>query len=185
MGILATMSLSKKLLLAAFMICFASGILALSLQSTNTGSQAFTVPSTAQQPMAKLVFNEMIPGNPIYALHMMRDRIRLQLTKDPVKNAWLQVEYANRRMETATLLIDRGEASTAISTLAKAQIYMGQAAEILTRIDPSQLAPLKLNLLEHRKQLEAAKSHLTNTDTSRLDNLIDYNASLIQTISRY
>lgn len=185
MGILATLSGTKKLFLAGGMIVFASCILALSLQSTNAGSSAFTLPSTAQQPMSKFVLREMIPGNPMYALYMARDRIVLELTKDPVQNGLLRVEYANRRMETAKILIDRDETAAAVSTLAKAQIYMGKAVELFTTYDQSKLPQLKVQLLEHRKQLEAAKAHLINADPSRLDDLIGFNASLIQTISRY
>jgi len=185
MGILAAISVTKKLLLAALLIVFAMFILGASLQSTNADNSSFTTPMAAQQPMQKLILNEVVPGNPLYALRMIGDRVRLELTFNPVENAWLRVEYANRRLETATLLLKHDEELAAINTMAKAEIYLGKAAELLNTHDRTQLAKLQPVLLEHRRQLEGLKSILhADSEKTRVDQLINYNASLYQTISR-
>lgn len=183
-GILAAISTRKKIFLAVGLVVLAFFILATSLQSTNAGSSLVSYAPTTQQPLSKMLSREMIPGNPLYTLMMIKDRILLDLTFDPVQNAWLRVEYANRRLGYAKTLLNNNEGASAINTMAKAEIYLGKAVELIQRNEVSQLPKMQTILLEHQRVLRESKQHLSDEEKARVDSLLNYNASLVQTISK-
>lgn len=182
---MAAISTRQKALAAVVLLTLAVFILGLSLQSSNTGFSPALYPSSTQRPLAKLMSHEMVPGNPMYTLLMVKDRVVLEFTFDPIENAWLRVEYANRRLEYAQTLLENKEEVLAITTMAKAQIYLGQAVELVQKHDAGQLEKLRAILLEHQVALRTTKELLTDSDKARIDQLIGYNASLVQTISRH
>jgi hypothetical protein len=184
-GILAAISTKKKIFLAVGLVVLAFFILAMSLQSSNLGFSPVQYAPTTQQPLSKMLSREMIPGNPLYLLLMVKDAVVLDLTLDPMKNAWLRVEYANRRLGYAKTLLNKHEGPLAINTIAKAEIYLGKAVELIQRNDPSQLSALQGILVQHQQALRDAKAQLSDEDQARVDSLLHYNESLVQTISRH
>lgn len=102
----------------------AVAIMAVSLASASRAESKDTSPISTR----RLYFNqEILPDHLLYPVAMVGDRARLVVATDVDERAQLQVLYAERRLDSAHKLIEKGESDLAITTLTKAQKYMLQA----------------------------------------------------------
>lgn len=72
----------------------------------------------------------ILPDHFLYPLKMIRDRILLFFTTDPLKKAVLLLQFADKRVRAAEALInEKGEIELGISTLTKAEKYLERAID--------------------------------------------------------
>jgi hypothetical protein len=76
-----------------------------------------------------LVYPGILPDHVLYPLKMLRDRIWLWLTFDPVARSERLLLFADKRLGAAKALIEGGKAELGISTLTKGEKYLEQAIE--------------------------------------------------------
>ncbi|HZZ98334.1 MAG TPA: DUF5667 domain-containing protein [Candidatus Saccharimonadia bacterium] len=184
MGILASIPLARKFLLAVAMLFFGVFVLGMSFSSTKGKLSPITYPGQdAQKPFAKLMTSQMVPGNPLYLVLMARDRVELTLITDPVQNAWKRAELADARMQTSIVLIHSGEVELGINTMSKAEQYLATAADLLRANDPSQLVKLEAVMIEHHEIMTELKQNINDADKSHLDQVLDFNTIMIQKIT--
>lgn len=74
-----------------------------------------------------LPYPGLLPDHPLYFLKMIRDRIRLWLTRDALARAGLMLHYADKRMAASLVLAEKGKVGLAASTATKAQMYVERA----------------------------------------------------------
>ncbi|MBI5151465.1 MAG: hypothetical protein HZA34_02730 [Candidatus Pacebacteria bacterium] len=177
----------RYLILSLFVGLFACIILFLSLRSSDSLTKQ---PSDlyATRPLAKLLGGKIIPGNPLYLFYMARDRIRFITEHRPQERYLLLVEYARSRLLAAQELIRYDEVSLGITTLAKAEVYLGLAVETLLKyhpeqtIDQHQINQLFTALTIHEQYMREIHDALSDTQKTELDKLISYNLALQQTL---
>lgn len=173
--------------MSLFVGIFACIILFLSLRSTGSLTKQ-AADLHAPRPLAKLLEGKMIPGNPLYLFYMARDRIRLLSERRPQERYVLLVEYARSRLLAAQELMRYDEVSLGITTLAKAEVYLGLAVETLLKyqsaqtIDQRQINQLFTTLTIHEQYMREIHNELSDTQKSEIDKLLSYNLALQQTL---
>lgn len=91
----------------------------------------------AEQQDYALPYPGILPDHPLYFPKMVRDRVVLVVTRDPVSRSELLLHYANKRMAAADVLIEQGKPELAIETATKAQHYLTTSASVLTEVPDS------------------------------------------------
>ena len=74
-----------------------------------------------------LPYPGILPDHLLYPLKMVRDRIWLFLTTDPLKKAELYLLFADKRLGAAKALIEGEQLDLGLGTLTKAEKYLEQA----------------------------------------------------------
>lgn len=161
----------------------------LSLRSANLIGQIVSPDVKNQKPVEKFISGKRIPGNPIYPFYMIWDKVRLETTRDPFLHMQLLTELANTRLATVQQLYMDDEHALAISTLAKAEVYLGRAAQELVEeakrgtVRQEHVGALLFVTNEHLTFMNMMKQGLGDQDKNRVDALIQYTMSLQQTIN--
>ena len=135
----------KKIVLISVALFFGVGILMTSVlrtsaQTVNDGLEAEAVEfvvTEAEEPTPaaetaveyNLTWPGILPDHFLYPIKMIRDRIWLFLTTDNYKKAELMLKYADKRVWSASMLVDREKYDLAASTATKAEKYLQQAIE--------------------------------------------------------
>lgn len=68
-----------------------------------------------------LAFPGMLPDNRLYKLKVLRDKVTLFLTRDPMKKAQYHLLLADKRIHMAAMLVDKGEIELAKETALKGE----------------------------------------------------------------
>lgn len=74
-----------------------------------------------------LPYPGILPDHSLYSLKMLRDRVWLFLTMDPVKKGELLLLFSDKRLGAGKALIEGGKTELGISTLAKGEKYLEQS----------------------------------------------------------
>ncbi|MBI4035154.1 MAG: hypothetical protein HY381_02045 [Candidatus Chisholmbacteria bacterium] len=69
----------------------------------------------------------ILPDHPLYWLKVVRDRVGLWLTTEPVARAERLLVYADRRMSEALSLSESGQGELAVVTAQRAEEYLARA----------------------------------------------------------
>lgn len=121
-------------------LVFAGGVLAASVvRTTAQTSSNFKIttltnvtPSPTISPAPTevdyyLVYPGILPDHFLYPLKMVRDRILLFLTVNPIKKTEVLLLFADKRLGAGKALIEGGKTELGISTLSKAEKYLERA----------------------------------------------------------
>lgn len=132
----------KKVAPILAVLVFAVGILFISVgqlgksvkPSFAAASLKFSVPPSSEatiSPKPKseyyLVYPGILPDHPFYKFKMIRDRIWLLLTTDPLKKAELYLLLADKRIGAGKVLVEGNKVPLGISTLIKGEKYFEKA----------------------------------------------------------
>jgi len=132
----------KKVAQILAVLGFATEILFISLNQTAekvepsfaAASLKFSVPPASEatvspQPKSDyyLVYPGILPDHPFYKLKMIRDRLWLWLTPDPLKKAEVCLLFADKRIGAGKVLVEGNKVSLGISTLMKGEAYFEKA----------------------------------------------------------
>lgn len=74
-----------------------------------------------------LPYPGILPDHPLYFLKMIRDRIWLLLTTDPLKKAEVLLLFADKRIGAARVLVEGGKPELGLTTATKAEKYLEKA----------------------------------------------------------
>jgi hypothetical protein len=74
-----------------------------------------------------LPYPGILPDHPLYWLKMVRDRVRLWLTREPLARAERLLLYADKRLGAGWALIDGEKTDLGVTTLTKAEKYLERA----------------------------------------------------------
>ena len=126
----------KKIIFLIAVVVFAFWVLAVSVVRTvaiegQSASQNYkiTVPTATQSVQKQeidyfLAYPGILPDHFLYPVKMIRDRIRLWLTVEPLKKAELMLLFADKRLGAGKVLIEGNKVDLGISTLSKAEKYL-------------------------------------------------------------
>jgi len=187
----------KNVFLIAAALVFAFGILTASVYRTSAQTVApnFKVESLEMEmtegeeeatPEAKepvdyvLPWPGILPDHFLYPLKMVRDRIWLFLTTDPLNKAELLLKFADKRIYSAQLLFDKGKAEQGLSTATKAEKYLERAinqekvAREKGKDTAAFLEKLAKATLKHEEILLEMKEKIGETGKSVIDTTLEY-----------
>jgi len=120
----------KKAFLISASLVFAFGILVTSVLRTSAQT-AVNEESQVLAAKAKveyyLPYPGILPDHFLYPIKMIRDKILLFLTTEPLKRAQRLLHYADKMVEAARILVEGGKPELGVSTATKAEKYLEQA----------------------------------------------------------
>src|SRR3989344_6584615 len=90
-------------------------------------SISITPTPSVDLPKYDLPYPGILPGNFLYNLKALRDRIMEGLISDPTKKSGFYLLQADKRLSASLMLFDRGENALAETTLSKSQNYLEKA----------------------------------------------------------
>lgn len=128
------------------LLVFASGVLLTSVWRTsaqtlrendgataspliNNGMAVAASESADKRVEYDLTWPGILPDHFLYPVKMIRDRIWLWLTTDSLKKAELLLRFADKRVWSAQILLDKGQPDLAASTATKAEKYLQRAID--------------------------------------------------------
>jgi hypothetical protein len=168
--------MGKKIFFISLVILFAFAILLVSILRSASVRHSFNqnTPITTDENTNKLNSDldqmqinyylaypgGVLPGDLLWPIKAFRDRLWLLLTTDASKKSELNLLFADKRIQSARVLFEKGEYDLGFSTLSKAEKYLEKAALIQEQesqkgADASELAMTLANAsLRHRQLLK-------------------------------
>lgn len=116
----------KKLFLVLAGLVFTLGILTTSKVILAAPTPTPT-PAAAKKVDYFLAYPGILPDHFLYPVKMIRDRIWLWLTVDPLKKAEVMLLFADKRLGAGKALVEGGKADLGMTTLSKAEKYLESA----------------------------------------------------------
>lgn len=150
------------------------------LTTIGTESEGKEATEEAEKVVYDLTWPGVLPDHFLYPVKMLRDRIWLWLTTDPLKKADLLLRLADKRVWSAQLLLEKGKADLAVTTAAKAERYLEQAisqAEVAQQKGKDTtifLERLSRATLKHEEVLSAMKERAEETTQPAIDSALEY-----------
>ena len=177
----------KKAILVVAVLIFAGGILIASVLRTSAQTpSAENSPQISPSPQEVekvdyfLPYPGILPGHFLYPIKMIRDKILLFLTTEPLKRGERLLHYADKRIEAARLLAENGRQSLAVTTATKAEKYLERAInqEKEARAKGKKTHPFLVELskasLKHQQVLLEIKGKTSSVEQSVIDSLLHY-----------
>lgn len=133
----------KKIWYSAAGIVFAFLILSISMvrySRQNLSENSFEYEVSVSTDSASLdnyhlPYPGILPDHPLYVLKMVRDRAKLIIVTDEIREAELLLFYADKRIGTAEALLRESKLNLAEATAQKAEQYMAKAMEVMRSLD--------------------------------------------------
>lgn len=125
----------KKTALISAALVFAFGILTVSVLKTSAQTplpegqveDSQVLAATKEKVEYYLPYPGILPDHFLYPVKMIRDKILLFLTTEPLKRAERLLHYADKRIEAARILVEGGKQELGVTTATKAEKYLEQA----------------------------------------------------------
>jgi len=194
----------KKGCFLVIILALAFGVLFFSVEQTSVDAQAGLATSSARFVVADeasvsaypktdypLPYPGILPDNPLYKLKMVRDRLWIFLTPDPIDRSELFLLYADKRLGAGKALIEGGQVSLGLSTLTKGEKYLERA---VLEAEKAQKQGKKLNKLPdklakaclgHQEILTELRLGLAAEGKSEIDEQLKLVESLTQKLSLF
>ncbi len=196
------MKILRKAILILTLLVFATGILGASIWQTvaqATGEDsvlliegeetAGSIPGQATEEGNKVdydlhwggtLYSGILPDHLLYPLKMIRDKIWLFLTTDPLKKAELYLKFADKRLLAAEALVNVNKIDLGITTLTKAEKYLEQAvsqekvAKEAGKETTELLEKLSQATLKHEEVILKFEKKIPNTARPVYDSALQY-----------
>lgn len=125
-----------------------------------------------------LTFPGMLPDNFLYKLKVMRDKIQLVITTEPIKRINLLLRLADKGILASAMLIDKKDWKLAKETALKAENYMTLLTPELSRldepIDQKLLKKLQIASQKHQEVFAKLQERAEDKDKKKFTQLIDF-----------
>lgn len=127
--VFASLIFASAVLVTSVMGATNQSFLSVNILPAKTTAELTPTPIITPQPKVDyfLQYPGILPDNFLYPLKMIRDRILLGLTTDPVKRAEKLLLFADKRLGAGRALIEGGKTQLGIETLTKGEKYLEQA----------------------------------------------------------
>ncbi len=146
-------------------------ILGISLLASN--SEVWSTTGSFETSQKQLYWSgEMLPDHIAYPVLMAVDRAKIE-TAEPSDRIYLQLEYGQRRYESAEALLDKNKSDLALTTMTKAQKYWLQAGQgaLDNRLEVSDtVRQFTLRTIEfYEAELQKTKQRFGDADRAVID----------------
>lgn len=201
------MMLKRAFVIAASLV-FALGVLGTSVVSSTTKSQNFQVtpitegevagqtatpsPTVSPTPVDYyLPYPGILPDNKLlYPIKMIRDRILLFLTFDPVQKTERLLLFADKRLNASKALIEGGKVDLGVSTLTKAEKYLERAiaqaekAKTVGKETTALYEKLAKATLKHQEVLNELSVRLPDQAKPAIEDALRYSRQGFEAVTR-
>jgi hypothetical protein len=150
----------------------AVGILFISLSTASINTVQSASGSFERTRKQFYVSSTILPDHVAYPVLMGIDRVRLE-SATPVEQVYMKTAYANRRLEYAETLLDKGANELAVTTLSKAEKYLLSAGNQALQADmPENVVRHVVSTIEfHKAKIDALETKFSDRDRAVLDGL--------------
>lgn len=165
----------RRVVYIALSLVFAFIVLGTSLFRTAQPDFAFYQPadSYSQKGFVSpveyyLPYHGMLPDHRLWPLKAVRDKVWVELTRDPIKRAQLLLLFSDKRLGMAEELFKKAEGDLGVATILKAEQYLDESfksyeeAEIQGMDTADFLQKLARASLKHREGIEGFASIAPN-----------------------
>ena len=172
----------KNLALILVALVFAVGILAVSVWRTSSAQAPSLEATEAAQESVDyfLAYPGILPDHLLYPIKMIRDRIWLFLTTDPLKKAELFLLFADKRLGAGKALIEKDKIDLGVKTITKAEKYLERAVQQERKAREKGkettvfLERLSRATLKHEEILLGVKEKVTDLAQKVIEQTLDY-----------
>ncbi len=130
---------------------------------------------SASSRLRELTTLPFLPDHPIYPVLMVRDRVSLFFLS-PSKKTERKLELADKRLESAQLLLQKKRSALALTTVSKAEKYVLSASlDVGKSSGPASTADrneIQKKIATHAVQLELMKPHFSDEQRAVIDRLL-------------
>src|SRR3989338_11261266 len=148
-----------------------------------------TVSPTPPPVKYALAYPGMLPDSPFYKLKVLRDKIMLGLIQDPMKKVEYHLLLADKRIQMANILVNKGKTELAKETALKGENEYTLLVFLLKDVQkkPNKVLFDKLELaaLKHQEVLRGITAKLKGEDKKNFETVIEFskrNADELSTI---
>jgi len=169
----------RSFVLVLAVLIFAWGVLFVSFGKIMASTTPTSLPTSASVDYF-LTYPGILPGNFLYPLKMVRDRIWLFLTTDHLQKAQTLLLFADKRLAAGKTLIEEGKETLGITTLSKAEKYLERAlTQAKVAREKGKDVEAFLNTLEkasqkHQEVLEEIQEKISEDGKKALQEVIKY-----------
>lgn len=154
--------------------------------------EAVTATISAQKQTTNdyyLPYPGILPDHPLYFLKMIRDRIWLILTTNPLKKAEVLLLFADKRIGAAAVLVEGNKVNLGLTTATKAEKYLERALEMEKKARDSGkdtrafLEKLQQATSKHEELLLAMEKKATG-EVDLIEKILTYPRQVTEEVSR-
>lgn len=106
-----------------------------------------------------LPYPGILPDSPLYPIKMLRDRLVLALTTDPLQKIEKLLLYADKRLGAGKVLIEGNKVELGVTTITKGEKYLEEAINLAVK--NKKIGNLKTASLKHVEILDELLSKTT------------------------
>lgn len=162
--------IKKTILLISFFFLFVGSTFAQEVSPTVTPTPT---PASVKYDLA---FPGMLPDNRLYKLKVLRDKITLFLTRDPMKKAEYHLLLADKRIHMAAMLVDKGNIELAKETALKGEneytLLVFLFKDVVRKPDKNFYEKLEKASLKHQEVLEQMVSKVDAKDKKDFETVV-------------
>jgi len=126
-----------------------------------------------------LPYPGILPDNPLYFLKALRDNVYNFFITDPVKKSDYDLLMADKRLASASSLIDKGNFQLAITTLSKSGNYFDQAIQLAAQANTAKEQGAK-NTLDRLWTASQKHQQIIYQMSQKTKGQVKYNLELLQ-----
>ena len=137
-------------------------------------------PTISPVPPAKyaLAYPGMLPDSPFYKLKVLRDKIMLALIQDPMKKVEHHLLLADKRIQMANILVNKGKIELAKETALKGENEYTLLVNLLKdegkKPNKALFDKLELAALKHQEVLGVITTKLKGEDKKNFETIIEF-----------
>lgn len=147
-------------------------------------------PSPSPTPVKyNLPYPGMLPDSPFYKLKVLRDKIMLVLIQDPMKKVEYHLLLADKRIQMAKILVNKGKTELAKETALKGEneytLLVFLFKDVQKKPNKALFDKLELAALKHQEVLRGITTKLKGEDKKNFETVIEFskrNADELSTI---
>ncbi|OGH32484.1 MAG: hypothetical protein A2953_02860 [Candidatus Levybacteria bacterium RIFCSPLOWO2_01_FULL_36_54] len=147
-------------------------------------------PSPSPTPVKyNLPYPGMLPDSPFYKLKVLRDKIMLVLIQDPMKKVEYHLLLADKRIQMAKILVNKGKTELAKETALKGEneytLLVFLFKDVQKKPNKALFDKLELAALKHQEVLRGITTKLKGKDKKNFETVIEFskrNADELSTI---
>ncbi len=126
-----------------------------------------------------LPYPGILPDHPLYVVKMVRDKVRLVLTRSKPDKAELMLLFADKRVGASAVLVRGGKDSLGVETALKAEKYLFETSDLLSSVDDASLwEKLGKARQKHEEVLAGLRDQLEDEDRNVLESALEINGQV-------
>ena len=169
----------KKILILFFILPFGFSVLPVfAAEATQAGETRESTKSASAQIIYELPYPGLLSDSPIYFIKVLRDKVVLFLTRDPIKKAEYHLLLADKRIHMAAILVDKGKVELAKETALKGEneytLLVFLFKDIVKKPNKDLFERLEKSALKHQEVLRSIINKVDKKDEKTFVTVLEF-----------